>query len=177
MNNQRGFGLIEVTVSIYILTMGLFGLMSLLHQSLKAQDINKNSIVAAQLAQEGIELVRNVRDNNWLDPDSSDWKIDIVDGKGGDANQAFAIDYRGRDNIQPVSSIDDENSKLYIDVDNFYTHDSSSNSPTLFSRIIEKINSNNEYVEIISTVKWSERGADHDYVVATKLYNWRFASR
>ena len=87
-DNQVGFGLIEVTISIYILIMGLLGIMSLLHQSQKAQYANENTLVAAQLAQEGIELVRNVRDNNWLDPGISDWRMDIIGGLGGDV-EAF----------------------------------------------------------------------------------------
>ena len=174
---QKGFGLIEVTVSVYILAMGLLGLMSLLHQSLKAQGINKNTIIAAQLAQEGVELVRNVRDNNWLDPNNTDWKIDIIGGNGGMISQSFTIDYRGRYEIATVSNIDDPAAKLYINPDNYYTHEASGSDPTLFSRVIEKINPSPEYMEIVSRVKWNERGVDHDFVVSTKLYNWRYANR
>lgn len=177
IKDQLGFGLIEVTVSIYILAMGLLGLMSLLHQSLKTQDINKNTIIAAQLAQEGVELVRGVRDNNWLDPVNTDWKIDIIGGNAGSESQAFIIDYRGRDEIATVSSINDLSARLYINADNYYTHEPSGDAPTLFSRIIQKTNPSPEYMEIISTVNWDERGNDHNYVVATKLYNWRYANQ
>lgn len=173
---QSGFGLIEVTISIYILIMGLLGIMSLLHQSLKAQHINENTLVAAQLAQEGVELVRNIRDNNWLSDNSSDWKTDIIGGVGGDVDQAFVIDYLGRTSISPVSGVDDPDAKLYINADNLYTHTPSASS-TLFSRIIEKTNPQGSYMEITSRVKWTERGNDHNYVISTRLYDWRNAHR
>ena len=175
-DNQVGFGLIEVTISIYILIMGLLGIMSLLHQSQKAQYANENTLVAAQLAQEGIELVRNVRDNNWLDPGISDWRMDIIGGLGGDVDQDFAIDYNGRSSIDPVTDINDPGAKLYINADNLYTHISSATT-TMFSRVVEKTNPELKYMQITSKVKWSERGNDHEYVISTYLYNWRDAYR
>lgn len=61
----RGFSVGEVLLGSFILAMGLTATTALiagsLRYSLQAQDI----IVAAELAQEGVELVRNVRDNDF----------------------------------------------------------------------------------------------------------------
>ncbi|MCX6800203.1 MAG: hypothetical protein NT091_03585 [Candidatus Falkowbacteria bacterium] len=176
-NNQKGFGLIEVTVSIYILVMGLLSLVSLMNQNLRMQDINKNTIIAAQLAQEGVELVRNIRDNNWLNQSNSNWQQDIIGGLGGGVSMPISIDYNGRSSIKTISDIDDIQAKLYLDSSGYYVNESTGNTPTLFSRMLEKTNPSSEYMEIKATVKWSERGTNHDFKVATRLYNWRYANR
>ena len=178
--NKKGFGIIESTVAIYIITMGLLGLVSLAAQSTQVQYINKNTLIASELAQEGIELVRNMRDDNWRNFEG-DWKQDIIGGLGGVASQAFAIDYRSVNNrssiIKPVPSIDDADARLYIYASGsdtgFYTHDSSNSTPTIFYRIIEKRDFGGGGMEVICRVKWSERGRDKEYMVSTELYNWK----
>lgn len=65
--NLRGFSVGEVLLGSFILAMGLTATTALiagsLRHSLQAQDV----IVAAELAQEGVELVRNVRDNDFAE--------------------------------------------------------------------------------------------------------------
>ena len=176
---QKGFGIIESTVAIYIITMGLLGLVSLAAQSTQIQYINKNTLIASELAQEGIELVRNMRDDNWRNFEV-DWKQDIVGGYGGAVSQAFAIDYRSVNDraltIKQVDSIDDVDARLYLyasgDDAGFYTHDSNNSTPTIFYRIIEKRNVDGG-LEIICRVKWSERERDKEYVISTEFYNWK----
>lgn len=173
--NNNGFGLIEVTVSIYIITMGLLGLMSLVLQNLQVQHINKNSIIASQLAQEGIELVRNVRDNNWR-TEGSDWKDDIYTELG---ENNYIIDYRGRTSIQTgLSGVNDSNARLYIHNsganEGFYTHSTNNTTETFFYRIINVEKYANIYLTIKSIIYWEERGRPHKYIVETKLYNWKF---
>jgi len=61
-----GFTIIEMAISIFILSVaiivvfGAFSLMIIL--SSDAED----RLLASYLAQEGIEIIRNIRDNNWL---------------------------------------------------------------------------------------------------------------
>ena len=176
--SNSGFGLIEVTVSIYIITMGLFGLMSLVSQSLKIQNINKNTIIAAQLAQEGIELVRNIRDNNWRN-EYVDWHSSIFTGTG--VNKDYIIDYRGRSSIDSqVDGITDSKTRLNIHnggtYEGFYTHSTTDTAETSFSRIIEVEKENDTILTIKCIVFWEERNNPHKYTVETKLYNWKFPS-
>lgn len=180
IKQKSGFGLIEVTVSIYIITMGLFGLMSLVSQSLKVQYINKNTIIASQLAQEGIELVRNIRDNNWRDEDL-DWKKDIFTGQG--INKDYIIDYRGRDSINQIDeAITDPAARLRIHnsgiYEGFYTHSTNDTTETLFFRTIEvdeiEVGAGSDTALIVKCiVSWEERRRAHKHVVETKLYNWK----
>jgi hypothetical protein len=61
-----GQTLIETIVGIGLLTTGIIGGMALSIFSLGASDYSLKQIVATNLAREGVELVRNMRDSNWL---------------------------------------------------------------------------------------------------------------
>lgn len=62
--NRRGFTLIETFVAITILMIVVLGPMSLLSNALRDARIIGNEITAAYLAQEGVELIINYRNNN-----------------------------------------------------------------------------------------------------------------
>ncbi len=63
--HRPGFSLVEVLLAIFILSFGLMAAISLVTSSVRQNYGNRDVIVAAGLAQEGVELVRNVRDNNF----------------------------------------------------------------------------------------------------------------
>lgn len=60
---RRGFSLIEVLVTLLILTISITGVTFLMTKNIASVQNSKNQIIAAMLAQEGIELVRNLKDN------------------------------------------------------------------------------------------------------------------
>lgn len=64
--DQKSFTLLETIVAIYVLLTGIVGVMSLSQQNLQSVSVFRNQLIAANLAQEGIELVRNQRDTNYL---------------------------------------------------------------------------------------------------------------
>jgi len=61
-----GQTLIETIVAIAILTTGIIGGLALAIQSLSSSERVTEEIIAINLAREGAEFVRNVRDTNWL---------------------------------------------------------------------------------------------------------------
>src|SRR3989344_3934106 len=63
---SSGQTLIETIVAITILTTGIIGGLALAIQSLSSSSIVTKQIIATNLAREGIEAVRNIRDSNWL---------------------------------------------------------------------------------------------------------------
>lgn len=63
---HRGETIIEVLVAILILTGVLIAAFSMLNKSIDANVNVKNRIIALNIAREGIEAVRNIRDTNWL---------------------------------------------------------------------------------------------------------------
>lgn len=172
---QKAFSIIEVVVVIFIVVFGMVGILALAQRSISASNINKNELIASQLAQEGLELVRNKRDENWLAGlpldgwkygDGVDPNTDIV----GDLN--YSIDYL--ENIYNTNSINDVGARLIIGASGYYSHNTSDapyiNSP--FYRIIEVTDDQDDYVEIKCTVRWKERGATQNYSASMILYNW-----
>src|SRR3989338_3959528 len=127
IKNNSGISILEVIVAILIITIGMVGVLSLVIQNIQAQYINKNILIASGLAQEGLELVRNIRDLNWLTLGNA-WNQSIV----GDGT--YAVDYRGRISINAaVNLISDADARLYInDINGLYTHTPTGNTATNF---------------------------------------------
>jgi prepilin-type N-terminal cleavage/methylation domain-containing protein len=64
ISSKKGFSLIEVLFALLILTVGISAILVLMTSNIKNSIIAKNQIVASELAQEGVELVKNLKDNN-----------------------------------------------------------------------------------------------------------------
>ena len=63
---QRGFTLIETLVAITILTLAIAGPLTTASRALVAAEISRDQLTASYLAQQGLEYVRSVRDNQYL---------------------------------------------------------------------------------------------------------------
>jgi prepilin-type N-terminal cleavage/methylation domain-containing protein len=74
-NNKKGFSLIEVMVSISIITIVVLSSATLLVSIVRSNNSNIHRMVAYGLAQEGLEAMRNIRDSNWLLNASFDGKL------------------------------------------------------------------------------------------------------
>lgn len=159
-NRQSGFTILEVIVVMLIISLGLLGIISLTTQNIRVQYINKNNLIASQLAQEGLELVRNIRDTNWLTVGSA-WNQGLADGN-------YKIDYVN--GMQPVAGIND--AKLYVNGSGFYQH--TPLSETNFNRLITITNSGTAASSTVrSEVQWKEKNNVFKYIAETELYDWR----
>ncbi len=65
-NNQQGQTLVETVVAIFIMVMGVTSALGLAIYSLNASTSISKQIIAVGLAREGIEVLKNMRDTNWL---------------------------------------------------------------------------------------------------------------
>ncbi|MFA6307167.1 MAG: type II secretion system protein [Patescibacteria group bacterium] len=172
IKNNSGISILEVIVAIMIITMGMVGVLSLVVQNVQAQYINKNVLMAAGLAQEGLELVRNIRDLNWLTP-GNDWDKDIV---GAGADYTYTIDYNGPVINTTVNSLNDASARLYVNSNGFYTHTvtaSSTNFYRLITVAVVPIDATHDYLDVKCTIRWKDGGVNHDYTAETYLYNWK----
>lgn len=64
INKQKGFTLVETFVAIIVLTIAVLGPMTLLSRALQDARYIKDQVTATFLAEEGIELVMDYRNNN-----------------------------------------------------------------------------------------------------------------
>jgi len=169
-NTNSGFTILEITIVIFIIVMGMMGVLSLVNQNIQVEYVNKNMIIASQLSQEGLELVRNKRDINWLKEEnwkySSSTAFDIIQDKN------YAIDYTGAINAEP-DDISEVGTKLYKDSNGFYTNTSTDNTPTIFSRLITVDTESDASTTISCWVQWKKGTNTYNFTAQTVLYDWR----
>lgn len=160
---KAGFSILEIVVSIFIIAMGMVGVLSLINQNIQAQYINKNRLIASQLAQEGIELVRNIRDKNWLE--GSSWTDNIGPGN-------YILDYTGY--IGGVSDIGEARLQRRNDVgeEGYYWYNPG-DPDTIFSRLITTAQASPGLLDVSCLIEWQDRGQTYQYTVETVLYDWR----
>ncbi len=153
---QKGFTLIEVLISIFVITIGVVAGLNLLSSVVGSVAINKSQVIATNLSQEGLEIVRNIRDTNWQEDDSWD-------------NGLSAGEYRAEYNSDSLLPLSD-NPPLQISSDSLYQY--GSGDDTIFHRkiIIENITNG---IEVTSKVTWSQRGKSFEASAISRLYDWR----
>lgn len=163
LNKNKGFSLIEVVIGLSIICVGLISVLALMNGTINAQYKNKNVLIASQLAQEGIEIVRNKRDENWLnEPNPFDQDI----------TGTYAADYRGIPAGKiAVADINDANARLRLNNQGLYTFDNSATNTTIFSRILE-VNTASGSSSVKCTVSWNEKGGSNVFIVQDYLYDW-----
>lgn len=70
--NNRGFTILELLAAIVVVSIGVLGAYSVAQKIFANTFVSANRLTAAYLAQEGVEIVRNTRDTNWIE--GVDWK-------------------------------------------------------------------------------------------------------
>jgi len=158
--NLGGFTIIELMAVIFVFSVGVSAMMFLVARIFSYDNIVSSKLVAAYLAQEGIEIVRNMRDGNWIDGAVA-WDHGINEGE-------FEIDY----NDSGLSTWVGEGRFLRIRQD-FYNYDSG--QPTKFKRkiIIAKNIEGNDEIQITVQVNWTGPRGDFLVEVVERLYEWR----
>lgn len=124
---KKGFSLMEAVISVFVVAIGLVATINLVVSGLNHSTDSRDHIIASQLAQEGVELVRNLRDNNWADSTISD-SFDGATFPIADNNN-LRID-KDSNNVKSQGD-----KKLYYK-NGFYVHDGTG-TDTKFQRKIE----------------------------------------
>lgn len=143
----KGFTLVEVLGSAFVAIIVFTVLAGMISQVYQVARVSKNKFVAVNLAKEGIELVRNMRDSNWLHyPVTAPGPETAIAWRGNGTNELKDICDRAGSDFYLVDAKDDvpvlklpegnEPEKLYLDSDGLiYTH-AKNNQPSIFSRKI-----------------------------------------
>lgn len=66
IRSKRAFTIIELLIAIVVFALGLVSAYSLLRTATFLSDRSSDEIVGGNLMRERLELVKNVRDSNWL---------------------------------------------------------------------------------------------------------------
>ncbi len=164
---NAGFTLVEAIVAMGVISVGFVGSLVLLSKSASQAGVLKDRVIAAHLAEEGVELVRNIRDTNWLNPSNPGWRSGLGDTNNGLVNydEPFMTENANQD-----SWCLNWNGTLY-------RHGACN---TTFKRHIELATkseaisgTNVDYLEVKSIVEWRERGINKNITVIDHLYDWK----
>lgn len=78
--DARGQSFIEAMVAITVIITSISSSLALIQSSITATRVGGMQVAAANLAREGIEVVRGLRDTNWLR--SQSFQVGLVDAAG-----------------------------------------------------------------------------------------------
>lgn len=164
IKNKRGFTLIEVITVLLVVSLGMIGVLSLIVQNIQSQSLNKNTLIAYQLAQEGTELIRQVRDSNWRAEPPRPWRTNL-------ANGTYYMDYT---DTAPHEATADSSGRLKKDAEGMYISDpNAAAKPDTFTRIIIIEDQEPEPGILVTTkVFWQDHGRNYVYLLETLLYDW-----
>lgn len=163
-NSKLGFALIEALIAIFVLTIGILAGYALMQSNLVLISQVQSRLIGAYLTQEGIEIVRNIRDTNWLEGGTNPWD----EGLAG-CSVGCIVDYNHTNQLDPNLPVY-ANQYLNIDANGFYSY--SPGALTKFKRRITISSSLGGYLEITSRAEWQDRGRDYYIQALTHLYNW-----
>jgi len=171
LKNQSGFTIVESLVSILILTLALVPVLSVVVSATDISNNIRNNFIAANLAQEGIEVVRSIRDRNWFIDPIPNPPYPLTNPPSGTLIGTWRVQWDS-ELLVAVGS----NPPLLIDANGIYNY--TTGARTLFRRriIIEDANLANpdKDMRVISEVTWVAKGNITRTVRAeSHLYNWR----
>ena len=178
-NYKKGFTVIELVLSIFVLSIAIIGS----YNAFTIMDIltsnSSDRFTAAYLAQEGIEIVRNIRDTNWIE--DKDWTTGLWDGSADCSSGCeYEADYKTFGTLFPF----DDN---YLCFENdFYTlnPECSSENQTKFKRKITITplltpGGLQDILKVSVKVFWDEKAnmlhedaEEQSITVEEYLYNW-----
>jgi len=156
--NMAGFTLLETIVAAGVIVVGLVSSLTLINNSLVLSFSFQDRLIAANLAAEGIEVVRNIRDNNWLQ--SLSWDNGLSNGN-------YNVSYSSLSLI-PYSDV-----PLRLNFSNGIYDYSSGSDQTIFKRIISITNLSAYEMRVVSTVNWQRRNRSYSITVEDHLFNWK----
>ena len=164
---EKGFTLLETLVSIFVVITGIVGVHATLVKTTNQTNYVSSKFIAVYLAQEGVEIVRNIRDTNWVK--DNNWDIGI--SVSVPEERGWEADYSDTSLTHAY-----DGDFLMIDGNDFYNY--TSGSVTNFKRKIVISDKKNldatappdyEKMTVTVTVYWGDESVE----VKEHLYDWR----
>lgn len=171
-----GFTIIETLVALGILLIAVAGPISLIGDSVHKMYYARDEALAVNLAQEGIELVRQARDTNMLK--GTGWLTDLADGTYTVDAHSFISTGGSRSGnggsfITPCGA-SCAPQPVYLDAATGFYRQNVVSTPTQFSRIITVSSAGlpaNER-KVTSTVTWRTGGSLGTISTSEYIFSW-----
>jgi hypothetical protein len=151
---SAGFTLLEAIVAISLLIGGALVLYASSAQLMAYTYNNQYRLTASYLAQEAAEIVRNIRDQNWID--NADWRLNLQEGTWQVQHNSTSLDpYTG--------------ARLQLSDGGLYNYGVGDN--TIFIRKVTIDYPSPNSIKATVEVSWPYDGSN-PVVVENFLYNW-----
>jgi prepilin-type N-terminal cleavage/methylation domain-containing protein len=171
---KNGFTLPELMVGIFILSVGIVSVSGLVSSLALYSRFLNMKLTAAYLTQEGLEIVRNIRDTNWIE--KTDWDDGIFPATCGDDCSIQAFIDRSNGNLTLKNH--QPNRDLLLDRSTgFYSYDISGPNviQTPFHREI-RIRRLTSWlgspIEVCVTTRWIHVAAPYTTKACDRFYDW-----
>jgi prepilin-type N-terminal cleavage/methylation domain-containing protein len=177
-----GFTLIELVISVTILVIGVLAVFSLAIFTINLNQENMTKIQALELAREGLEMVRNIRDSNWknnypFNGGVEKWGENLDVSKTVIISPTFSGDIPWKVSSVVVSEQTRESYRLQkasqggISV---FTHEELVGAePSNFYRYITILPKNENTFLVTAIVFWMDKGKEQKVDLSTVLTNWK----
>lgn len=170
--SKKGFTLVEALIAMSVLIIGIFSGFVLVTRALYNAAVIQDRLTASFLAQEGVELVRQIRDTNFikiLDNQSIDWRNGLEDG-------SYIVEAKIREgysiNLVPIEEGAEVPNLLYDNNVDQKIYNYSLGERTVFNREIKILTITNDQVMVEVIMKWRTRNIDFELTVEDRLFNW-----
>jgi len=162
--SNQGFSLLDVIVATGLILTGVVAITALLWQITTSARYSADRFVATNLAQEGVEIVRSMRDSNWIG--GGNWD----NGLAGGNSDGYYVAFDARPDQNVLQNCPAQCPALKLDpATKFYNY--TAGSVTKFIRTIKITNSGSNYIQVISDVKWGS-GEANKVTIEDIFYNW-----
>ncbi len=160
-----GFTIVEIIIAISVLSFGIILAYNAFSTIIISTYNISSHFTAAYLAQEGVEIVRNIRDNNFIN--NITWSTGLT---GSPCDLGCMADYKTETSGQITSY---NNVFFGLNNDGFYSYDIGA-VPTIFQRkiTISAVSGTSDALNIAVLVMWNYRGQAYSFEADEYLYNW-----
>lgn len=169
---RRGFTLIETLVAITVVVTAMIGPLYAVQQSLNASRSAREQLIASSLAQEGVEFVRSIRDNNYLyvlkTGATRSWLFG-VDGSGGSANCTTATCVVDPTQLTVTRTTTPQ--PLRLSSNNLYNQ-AGSGTVTPYTRTIQITSVSSTEIVLTVIVSWTSKGQARNVTITERLHDW-----
>lgn len=170
---QRGFTIIELLIIITVLSFGILGVYNVFYPAVALTRDVSLRMTATHLAGEGMEIVRNIRDNNSLQRTvnrSVVWTLLLDQCRIG-----CQMDYKTgtlAGGTRHQVAVFDPSAFLMLDSDGLYSYGSGVETPFTRKITIDQ-EEGKDTLHVVVEVLWSDSGKSHSVSTEGYLYNWR----
>ena len=164
-NIQKGFSLVETLVAITILLVTIMGPLYAFQQSIQSHYIARDKLIATALAQDGMEYIRSIRDNNYLN--GRPWLTTIDTCIGGGVLCKV-------DSVSDTVAVCPSSVCTPLTLNSYKQYSHNPSYPfTKFYRTVNLTTVTPNEEQVIVKVQWRNSVGTSTVNIISELYNWQ----